>query len=250
MSAVAEAAQLADSAQSPDEVLASKQVERALDQAIGALDPMYREVLILRDFESLTAQQVAEVLGISVQAIESRLHRARVAVRDSVAPILGVPSDASAAPSTCPGVLTLFSQHLEHEISADVCREIERHIESCPRCRGACASLKRTLALRRTSGASVEVPAAVQSAVKQALQACFLRENPCWVELSGRPRYLRAFRRVGDDEAVEGRRLLDLFGAARTPRLRNSPAHLGSRRDYSRDAPETESVPWVVSFGS
>jgi len=132
----AEAAALADSAQSPHEALASKQVEQALDQAIGALDPMYREVLVLRDIESLTALEVAEVLGISVQAVKSRLHRARVAVRDSVAPVLGVPSDAAAAPGTCPDVLTLFSQHLEHEISADVCREMERHIEGCPRCRG------------------------------------------------------------------------------------------------------------------
>ena len=178
MTVAAEAAQLADPAESPDEALAKKQVEQALDQAIGALDPMYREVLVLRDIESLTALEVAEVLGISVQAVKSRLHRARVAVRDSVAPVLGVPSDAQAAPGACPDVLTLFSQHLEHEISADVCREMERHIEGCPRCRGACDSLKRTLSLCGTSGASVEVPAPVQRAVKHAIEGFLARERP------------------------------------------------------------------------
>src|SRR5512138_371132 len=39
----------------PDEALAGKQVERALEQAIAELDPMYREVLVLRDAEGLTA---------------------------------------------------------------------------------------------------------------------------------------------------------------------------------------------------
>lgn len=165
-----EIAALADLARAPDEVLASRQVEQALEQAIRALDSMYREVLVLRDIEGLTAPEVAEVLGITAQAVKSRLHRARVAVRDSVAPVLGVPSDAQAAPGTCPDVLTLLSQHLEGEIGADVCAAMERHLEGCPRCRGACDSLKRTLALCRTSGSAAEVPPSVQAAVKRALK--------------------------------------------------------------------------------
>lgn len=117
-----EAAQLVDQAKSPDEALAGKQVERALEEAIGALDPMYREVLVLRDVEGLTAPEVAEVLGINVQAVKSRLHRARLAVRAHVAPVLGVPPAEEKAPATaqCPDVLTLFSRHLEDEISAEV----------------------------------------------------------------------------------------------------------------------------------
>ena len=166
-----EAARLADPAMSPDEALAGKEVEQALGQAIGALEPMYREVLLLRDVEGLTALEVAEVLGVSVQAVKSRLHRARLSVRAHLAPLLRLPSEpGAAAPGSCPDVLTLFSQHLENEISGDVCAEMERHIEVCGRCRGACGSLKRTLALCRTAGSSVEVPAAVQAAVRVALR--------------------------------------------------------------------------------
>lgn len=171
-----EAARLADAAKSPDEVLAGRQIERALDHAITALDPMYREVLLLRDAEGLTAPEVAEVLGVSVQAVKSRLHRARLAVRAEVGPLLGIPGDTPAAPGTCPDVLTLFSQHVEDEISADVCAEMERHIEACARCRGACDSLKRTLALCRTAGPSIDVPAPVQASVKVALRS-FLAQN-------------------------------------------------------------------------
>jgi RNA polymerase sigma-70 factor (ECF subfamily) len=165
-----EAARLADPAMSPDEILAGREVEQALDQAIGALEPMYREVLLLRDVEGLTAPEVAEVLGVSVQAVKSRLHRARLSVRARVAPLLGIASEpAAAAPGTCPDVLTLFSQHLESEISADACAEMERHIEVCGHCRGACGSLKRTLALCRAAP-SAHVPAAVQDSVRVALR--------------------------------------------------------------------------------
>jgi len=170
-----EAMRLAAPGDDPDEALASRQIERALEQAIGRLDPMYREVLLLRDAEGLTAPEVAEVLGISVEAVKSRLHRARLSVRAHVAPLLGVePSPPTAA--GCPDVLTMFSQHLEDEISAERCAEMERHLEGCTRCRGSCDSLKRTLALCRTVGPSLPVPPAVQASVKTALRN-FLSEN-------------------------------------------------------------------------
>ena len=83
--AAAETEGLAHPARSAEEVLAGKQVERALGEAIGELEPMYREVLLLRDVEGLTAPEVAEVLGVTIQAVKSRLHRARLSVRERVA---------------------------------------------------------------------------------------------------------------------------------------------------------------------
>jgi RNA polymerase sigma-70 factor (ECF subfamily) len=174
--AAPETRSLADPAKSADEVLAGRRVENALEQAIDALEPMYREVLVLRDVEGLPAPEVAEVLGVSVQAVKSRLHRARLSVRARVAPLLEIPGDSPVAPGTCPDVLTLFSQHLEDEISADVCAEIEHHLEVCGRCRRACDSLKGTLALCRTAGPSIEVPPGVQASVKVALRR-FLAEK-------------------------------------------------------------------------
>lgn len=52
--------------------------------ALQALSPPYREVLILRDVHELTAPEVAEQLGISVEAVKSRLHRARGQVREQL----------------------------------------------------------------------------------------------------------------------------------------------------------------------
>jgi RNA polymerase sigma-70 factor, ECF subfamily len=162
---------VADSRATADETVASKQVEEALEVAIASLEPMYREVLLLRDVEGLTAPEVARVTGASVQAVKSRLHRARLAVREQIAPLLGIPTNLPAAPGSCPDVLALFSSHLEGQVSAEVCAEMERHIEACPRCKGTCDSLKRTLSLCRAALPATPIPAAVQASVKVALQS-------------------------------------------------------------------------------
>lgn len=164
-----EALQVADEARSPQEALEGKQLEAALEEAITALEPKYREVLLLRDVEGLTAPEVAEVVGISVQAVKSRLHRARLRVREALAPLLDVDEGAPSGEGACPDVLSLFSRHREGEISAEVCARMERHLAVCPRCRSACDTLKETLALCRTSGGRVSVPEAVQRSVRAAI---------------------------------------------------------------------------------
>lgn len=55
-----------------------------LARAIERLSPAYREVLILRDVHELTAPEVAAQLGLSVEAVKSRLHRARGMVREQL----------------------------------------------------------------------------------------------------------------------------------------------------------------------
>lgn len=171
------ARQIADPARPPDDILAGRQIEIALEQAIASLDPMYREVLVLRDVEGLTAPEVGEVMGLSVEAVKSRLHRARVAIRAAVGPLLGIPGAAEAArgapsaspPERCPDIVELFSKHLEGEIDANLCAEMERHLARCPSCDARCQSLQKTLALCKAAPLP-EVPATVQASVRQALK--------------------------------------------------------------------------------
>ncbi len=173
-----EASEVPDTAKSPHELVAGKEVEQALERAIAELPPGHREVLLLRDAEGLTAPEVAEVLHISVQAVKSRLHRARLQVREMVAPMLGVTAHPAARgdAATCPDVVAVLSRHLEGEIDPAACSEMERHVASCGRCRGACDSLKRTLALCRARADATAVPREVQSDVRRALRA-LLREG-------------------------------------------------------------------------
>jgi RNA polymerase sigma-70 factor (ECF subfamily) len=165
-----EARQLADPGRPADESLAGRQIEVALEQAIGSLDEMYREVLVLRDVEGLSAPEVAEVMGLSVEAVKSRLHRARVAVRQAVAPVLGLPGTAAPRDAgACPDIVQLFSQHLEGEISSTLCADMERHLGGCPACAARCDSLQRTLALCKATPLPA-VPVPVQNQVRVALK--------------------------------------------------------------------------------
>jgi RNA polymerase sigma-70 factor (ECF subfamily) len=53
-----------------------------MDQAIADLPETLRSTFILRDIQGLSGAETAEVLGISVQAVKNRLHRARLQLRD------------------------------------------------------------------------------------------------------------------------------------------------------------------------
>jgi RNA polymerase sigma-70 factor (ECF subfamily) len=175
-----QAAEIADSRRTPEEDVAGRQLQAALDSAIGSLDPMYREVLTLRDVEGLSAAEVAEVMGLSVEAVKSRLHRARTAIRERIAPLLGptLPSAAPAAPGPgCQDVVELFSRRLEGEIDAGACAELEEHLQACASCRGRCDSLRTTLALCRQAGTAAAVPAHVEKSVRDALRR-FLDSQP------------------------------------------------------------------------
>ncbi len=68
----------------PEEVFEEKEIRRLLEKAIAALPAEYRTVLVLRDLEEHSANETAEILGISIPAVKSRLHRARLFVRQGL----------------------------------------------------------------------------------------------------------------------------------------------------------------------
>jgi RNA polymerase sigma-70 factor, ECF subfamily len=67
-----------------EDQVAAEQVEHILANAISHLTADHREVILLRDVESLTAPEAASHLSITVQALKSRLHRARSELRTSL----------------------------------------------------------------------------------------------------------------------------------------------------------------------
>ena len=166
---------LADPRPNPEQTATNRELATALTHAIDRLEPSQREVLVLRDVEGLSAPEVATILDMSVEAVKSRLHRARVAIREELAPALGRPAIAPSREALCPDVLTLFSQHLEGEIDPSVCAMMEAHLAGCSQCRDACESLKRTLAICRQLP-TPDVPASLATSVKAAIHA-FLNQR-------------------------------------------------------------------------
>jgi RNA polymerase sigma-70 factor (ECF subfamily) len=75
----------ADWREIPSETLERKEVRQRLAQALGSLDRKYREVFVMRDMEHLNIQETAEALGISVASVKTRLLRARLMLRDTLA---------------------------------------------------------------------------------------------------------------------------------------------------------------------
>jgi RNA polymerase sigma-70 factor (ECF subfamily) len=73
---------LADWSRTPEDELLSGEAREILDEGLALLPEHYRAILVLRDVEELPNEDVAEILGESVSTVKSRLHRARMALRE------------------------------------------------------------------------------------------------------------------------------------------------------------------------
>jgi RNA polymerase sigma-70 factor (ECF subfamily) len=76
----------ADWREVPSEALQRRELREALKQAIAHLPSMYREVLILRDVQQRSIQETAQILGLTEGSVKTRLLRARLQMRDALAP--------------------------------------------------------------------------------------------------------------------------------------------------------------------
>ena len=86
--AVVESGQLmrasADWSQRPDEQLQSEEMRAHIQTSVNALPDGLRTVFLLRDVEEMSTEDTAQMLGLSVPAVKTRLHRARLALREAI----------------------------------------------------------------------------------------------------------------------------------------------------------------------
>ena len=76
--------QIADWSRLPDRLILQSELKQVLDRAIGALPENYRSVILLRDVEELSTLETAQVLDLTEDVVKTRLHRARLAVRQEL----------------------------------------------------------------------------------------------------------------------------------------------------------------------
>jgi RNA polymerase sigma-70 factor (ECF subfamily) len=81
----------ADWSQTPEANLLSQETRELLHRAIADLPEQYRAIVVLRDVQGLSNEEVAEVVGESVACVKSRLHRARMALREQLSAHLRPP---------------------------------------------------------------------------------------------------------------------------------------------------------------
>ena len=161
-----EALGIASEAAGPEELAQAKGIGEVLETAILALPDSYREALILKDVEGLTAEEAAQVLGIEVANLKSRVHRARNELRAHLATLL----EPGGSSHDCAALAEELSDFAADDIEKETCVKIEAHLAGCPTCSSACESLKRSVSLCKQIPGEV-VPAAVQAAVRRALES-------------------------------------------------------------------------------
>lgn len=88
----------ADWREIPLEALESKHLRRAIRQALENLPEKYRSVFVLRDIQQLSIEETATVLGITTANVKTRSSRARLQMRDALAP--GWRADWAISPQT------------------------------------------------------------------------------------------------------------------------------------------------------
>jgi RNA polymerase sigma-70 factor (ECF subfamily) len=73
----------------PDQVLEGYQVERIVQRCMAEIEPEFREVLVLRDVEDLSYEEIAEITGLADGTVKSRIHRARGVLKQKVEQAMG-----------------------------------------------------------------------------------------------------------------------------------------------------------------
>ncbi|MBC7287749.1 MAG: sigma-70 family RNA polymerase sigma factor [Armatimonadetes bacterium] len=81
--------ELPDTAPGPDGAVTNEELGSLIARELARLRPEQREIIVLRDIQGLSYQEIARILGCSVQAVKSKLFRARSVMRRRLAPYMG-----------------------------------------------------------------------------------------------------------------------------------------------------------------
>lgn len=77
-----------DNSTNPETLLASHQMQKIVQDAINELDPDHKEIVILRDIEGFSYEEIANILNLPEGTTKSRLHRARMVVKEKLKKVL------------------------------------------------------------------------------------------------------------------------------------------------------------------
>ena len=165
----------------PEAFAIRSQQAQWLRAAIQNLPPQYRIVLVLRDMEGLTDEEVAEITGLRAGTVRVRLHRARLFVRKELMKVQGrgrrmqpVAPVARAAseprPGRCKAMFAELSNYLDEQLDDSMCDELERHLDGCRPCEAFLASLHATIEQCRKAPAQCPDPRNAAKFRKQILK--------------------------------------------------------------------------------
>ena len=72
----------------PDDLFRKRHLKEMVDQSVAELPAHHREVFVLRELEGKSYEEIAEITGVNLGTVKSRLNRARTAIADIIAPLV------------------------------------------------------------------------------------------------------------------------------------------------------------------
>lgn len=81
-------AELPDLSADVQAIAETRELQRLVNSVLATLPPEQRVLIVLRDFEQLSYEEISQIEGVSVSSVKSRLHRARVAFKNKFKPYL------------------------------------------------------------------------------------------------------------------------------------------------------------------
>ena len=144
----------------PESLAIRSQQARRLRDAIHQLPPQYRIILVLRDMEGLTDDEVGDITGLRPGTVRVRLHRARLFVRRTLARdghkqrtsqhVVSAVLEKTAVnsqrrPASCKALFAQLSDYLDEQLDDSLCQKLEEHLEGCAPCEAFLASLESTI---------------------------------------------------------------------------------------------------------
>lgn len=151
----------ADGKINPESFAIRSEEASLLRNAVQKLPPQYRIVLVLRDMEGLTDEEVAEITGLRAGTVRVRLHRARLFVRKELMKTWTArvnpktrqprPPHHDSRPGRCKAMFAELSDYLDEQLDDSLCEELERHMAGCEPCQAFIATLKATIEQCRNS---------------------------------------------------------------------------------------------------
>jgi RNA polymerase sigma-70 factor (ECF subfamily) len=134
----------------PSEELERDETRTALTAALACLDDGYREVFVLRDVQHLSAAETGKILGLTEGAVNTRLHRARLQMREHLTPFFKAPRHMSMTVPlkmmllmgktwmrktiSCRHVTSQISNYIDGQLTPELRGKIEEHLRLCDRC--------------------------------------------------------------------------------------------------------------------
>lgn len=156
-----------------------------LRNAVQKLPPQYRIVLVLRDMEGLTDDEVAEITGVRAGTVRVRLHRARLFVRKELMRTWKARAAKKARPRShthqdtrpahCKAMFAELSDYLDEKLDDSLCEYFELHMAGCEPCQAFIATLKATIEQCRNS--APECPPREAAKLRQELMEQYERMN-------------------------------------------------------------------------